>query len=79
VKDESLYPVPGTRHAVMIDLDDREPLTDTEAKALTAEFTRLIDEREQLSKRIRKVNQRLMLSVEAKVKKIHEEGKEDGS
>ena len=73
--EKHLYPVPGKPCSVMIDLDDRQPLTEEEVEALAQELHRQLSARGKLNASIKKINQRLVLSGEEKVQAMRE--KED--
>lgn len=71
--DRHPFPVVGNkRQIVVIDLDDRTPLTDTEAAALSEALNQAVLERQRLNDSIRKMTQRLTLSAEAKVKEMRD-------
>lgn len=62
---------PGkVERAILVDLESRKPLLDDQADALNLALSKMIEERDYLSERIRIVTQRLVLSGEAKVKEI---------
>ena len=70
--DNRHYPKPGhgnsLRYLIIVDLDDRSPLTDEQADALNTDLHRMIRARSKLDEDIRKTSQRIVLSGEAKVK-----------
>lgn len=61
--DQQHFKIPGTLHAVWVDLDDRDKLTKTEVSALNLEIERLTDKRAQIGEKIRKINRRLIQSA----------------
>lgn len=68
--DRRSFLEPGNYHYLLVDLDSREPLSEKEALALSDTVGQLVEERLILNETIRKVNQRLILSGEAKVKEM---------
>jgi hypothetical protein len=59
---------------VPVDLDSREPLSETETEALIIAQRELIIERNRVQDNLRRVVQRLVLSAERKVREAREAG-----